>query len=161
MSSFSHFPFSFGSLNVNIYQFCSILTSIYLSLCVCKFLSVPLGDVSATFGTAGHSFLLGTVPSLDLWGTHSCFQSLLWVLLLLRAKRALQLNTGASSSMLIPWVILFGSEILTFYLQPGLSPSTPSTLFCFFMSPPNVTCPKLKSWFHFHRPCFLPSASPY
>lgn len=93
---------------------------------------------------------------------HSCFLSLLWVLLfLLRAKRALQLSTGASSSVLIPWVISFGSETLTFYLQPGLSPSTPPTLFCFFMSPSNVTCPKWKSWFHFHRPCFLPIASSY
>lgn len=47
----------------------SILTSIYLSLCACKFLSVPLEGVSATFDTAGHLFLLGTVPSLDFWGT--------------------------------------------------------------------------------------------
>lgn len=90
---------------------------------------------------------------------HSCFQSLLCVLP--RAKGAFQLSAGASSSVLIPWVISFGSETLRFYLQPGLSPSTPPTLFCCFTSPPNVTCPKSKPRFHFHRPRFLPSASPY
>lgn len=99
-----------------------------LAHCVCEYVlvSFPFGGVSATFNTAGHLCLIGTVSSLGLGGAtllrHSPFCE--FFVLLLRAERSVRLSPGASSSRRLPQVTSLGCETLTFYLQPGMPPST-------------------------------------
>lgn len=114
---------------------------------VCAYVQVSFCTFWRCLRIIGHHWSL--VLSLGLWVPHFLGHSSFCgfsLLLLLRAKRALQLSPGASSSMLIPQVISFGSETLMFCLQPGLPPSSASSC--------------LYHVFHLHRP-FSPSASPY
>lgn len=129
-----HPPSRSPSVNIYIDMFALALPpalSHCVCVCICASFFLYLLDVSLHHWTqlVARSFTwpLGTT----LLG-HSSFCRFS-LLLLLRAKRALQLSRGVSSSLLIPQVISFGSETLMFCLQPGLPPSSSSS--CLYHMP--------------------------